>query len=84
MATPDQFVVLTGGPGTGKTTLLEALRDNGFSVVPENARPIIRDQLAIGGYALHTADWRLACGAGAPVRSGVRGAAVAGDLRQRR
>lgn len=45
-------VVITGGPGVGKTTLLEALVHEGYPVVPEAARTIIQQQLAIGGTAL--------------------------------
>ena len=39
------FVVLTGGPGVGKTTLLKELHKRGFSMVEEDARRIIREQL---------------------------------------
>ena len=49
----DRFFVLTGGPGAGKTGLLEALRDAGFAAMPEAGRAIIRDQQAIGGLATH-------------------------------
>jgi predicted ATPase len=31
----DKFFVLTGGPGSGKTTLIEALRANGFATTDE-------------------------------------------------
>ncbi|RUU62771.1 ATPase, partial [Mesorhizobium sp. M2C.T.Ca.TU.009.01.2.1] len=48
----DRFFVLTGGPGSGKTTLIEALRAQGFATAPEAGRGIIRDQTAIGGPAL--------------------------------
>ncbi|MEW6634237.1 MAG: AAA family ATPase [Pseudomonadota bacterium] len=48
----DRFFVLTGGPGSGKTTLVEALKARGFSTAPEAGRAIIRDQVAIGGPAL--------------------------------
>ena len=48
----DRFFVLTGGPGSGKTTLIEALRSAGFATSVEAGRGIIRDQLAIGGPAL--------------------------------
>ncbi|CDX29422.1 conserved hypothetical protein [Mesorhizobium sp. SOD10] len=48
----DRFFVLTGGPGSGKTTLIEALRTQGFATAPEAGRGIIRDQMAIGGHAL--------------------------------
>ncbi|MBN9551814.1 MAG: AAA family ATPase [Alphaproteobacteria bacterium] len=48
----DRFFVLTGGPGSGKTALIEALRADGFATAPEAGRGIIRDQMAIGGPAL--------------------------------
>lgn len=48
----DRFFVLTGGPGSGKTTLIEALKQAGFPAAPEAGRGIIRDQVAIGGPAL--------------------------------
>ena len=48
----DRFLVLTGGPGSGKTTLIEALKQAGFATAPEAGRGIIRDQMAIGGPAL--------------------------------
>ena len=48
----DTLFVLTGGPGSGKTTLVEALGDAGFSTCPEAGRAIIRDQTALGGPAL--------------------------------
>jgi predicted ATPase len=45
----DRFFVLTGGPGSGKTSLIEALKDRGFETAPEAGRGIIRDQMAIDG-----------------------------------
>ena len=48
----DRFFVLTGGPGSGKTTLIEALKSASFAISPEAGRGIIRDQVAIGGPAL--------------------------------
>lgn len=48
----DRFFVLTGGPGSGKTTLIVALEAKGFATAPEAGRGIIRDQMAIGGSAL--------------------------------
>ena len=39
---------LTGGPGGGKTTLLDELSRLGFEVVPESARAIIRERLDRG------------------------------------
>jgi len=53
----ENFIVITGGPGSGKTTLVERLRGRGYPTVGEAGRAIIRDQVAIGGIAHHTADW---------------------------
>lgn len=52
----ERFVVITGGPGSGKTTLIDALASRGFSTCPEAGRAIIRDQVAISGQALPWAD----------------------------
>lgn len=46
------FYIITGGPGVGKTTLLEELELRGYTVVPEVAREIIREQMETGGDAL--------------------------------
>ncbi len=43
----NRFVV-TGGPGGGKTTVLSALADLGYLVIPESARKIIKQRLAAG------------------------------------
>jgi predicted ATPase len=52
----DDLVVITGGPGSGKSTLIDALALEGFSRMPEGGRAIIQDQVAIGGQALPWAD----------------------------
>jgi predicted ATPase len=52
----DRFFVLTGGPGAGKTTLIEALASAGFATTTEAGRAIIRDQMEIGGPATHQTD----------------------------
>ncbi|MEV4414246.1 AAA family ATPase [Catellatospora sp. NPDC049609] len=52
-------MIITGGPGAGKTTLIEALRERGFATAPEAGRAIIQDQVAIGGRALPWADTEL-------------------------
>jgi len=44
----NKWYVLTGGPSTGKTTLLAALENRGYLVVPEAARTIIDETLAHG------------------------------------
>lgn len=51
-----RLVVITGGPGSGKSTLIAELRRSGYACVDEAGRAIIRDQLAIGGRAQHRAD----------------------------
>ncbi|HEY0698855.1 MAG TPA: AAA family ATPase [Micromonospora sp.] len=52
----DRFVVVTGGPGAGKTTLIEALGRAGVACVPEAGRAITQDQTTIGGQGLHRGD----------------------------
>jgi predicted ATPase len=47
-----RFFVITGGPGAGKTTLIDALARDGFTVSREAGRRIIRDQQAANGRAL--------------------------------
>jgi predicted ATPase len=51
----ERFFVLTGGPGSGKSTLIDALERAGFARSVESGRAIIQAQLAIGGRAL---PWR--------------------------
>jgi predicted ATPase len=48
----DRFFIITGGPGSGKSTLIEALAALGYPHMPEAGRAIIRDQVEIGGRAL--------------------------------
>jgi len=54
----DGFHIITGGPGSGKTSLLAALARAGLPTMAEAGRSIIQDQLAIGGSALPWADRR--------------------------
>jgi predicted ATPase len=50
------FFVITGGPGSGKTTLVDdALEQAGFARTVEAGRGVIQDQVAIDGPAL---PWR--------------------------
>jgi len=42
----DNFYILTGGPGGGKTSLLEFLAAKGYHYIPETARQIIKDRLS--------------------------------------
>lgn len=54
----DRLFVITGGPGSGKTALINVLGEHGISTMPEAGRTIIQDQVAIGGDALPGADRR--------------------------
>ncbi len=58
MPTPstDNLFIVTGGPGSGKSTLIDALASRGIATMPEAGRAIIQDQVAIGGDALPWAD----------------------------
>lgn len=40
--------VFTGGPGAGKTTVLDLLKKDGFTGIPEVAREIIKNRLSGG------------------------------------
>ncbi|MFB4320212.1 AAA family ATPase [Actinomadura sp. 21ATH] len=55
----DRFVVFTGGPGSGKSTLIDLLAGDGYARSEEAGRGVIRDQVAIGGRALPWADREL-------------------------
>jgi predicted ATPase len=52
----ERFHVITGGPGSGKSTLIEALGRCGYAHSIEAGRAIIRDQTAIDGPALPSRD----------------------------
>ena len=49
-------IVITGGPGAGKTSLIDALERRGFPRAFEAGRAIIRGQVEVGGTALPWAD----------------------------
>jgi predicted ATPase len=48
----DRFFVITGGPGSGKTSLIDALEQRGYARSVEAGRALIQDQILIGGHAL--------------------------------
>src|SRR5580658_6469101 len=52
----DHLWIITGGPGSGKSTLIGALAARGLDSMPEAGRAIIQDQVAIGGDALPWSD----------------------------
>ncbi|MGE6260504.1 AAA family ATPase [Heyndrickxia sporothermodurans] len=45
----DDFFVITGGPGSGKTSVLEEIQKNGYKFVSEVAREIIQTQVSSNG-----------------------------------
>jgi predicted ATPase len=53
----DNFIIISGGPGSGKTTLIEALAAMGHGRTIEAGRFITQAQVAIGGEAVHWADF---------------------------
>jgi len=52
----DRLFIITGGPGSGKSTVVDALAERGIFTMPEAGRAIIRDQVTIGGKALPWSD----------------------------
>lgn len=52
----NNFFIITGGPGSGKSTIIEALKKLGFLCVDEVGRQIIQEQVMIDGDALHWKD----------------------------
>ncbi len=52
----DSFFILTGGPGSGKTSLLGRLAQEGYATMPEAGRGIIQNHVAIAGPALPWTD----------------------------
>ena len=51
-----QRIVISGGPGTGKTSLIWALEEAGFRCIHEISREIIREELAAKTNVLPWAD----------------------------
>ena len=52
------FFIISGGPGAGKTSIIDKLAGRGFATVAEAGRDILREQAAIGGDATHAGDAR--------------------------
>src|SRR3546814_14703256 len=52
----ERFHIITGGFGSGKSRVIDALAAEGFLHMPEAERAIIQDQIDIGGNALPWAD----------------------------
>lgn len=53
---PFPFHIVTGGPGSGKTSLIEALSQRGIATLPEAGRAVIREEVAAGDDALPWGD----------------------------
>lgn len=52
----NRFFVLTGGPGAGKTTLIEEMKRRGLATTEEAGRGVIREEMESGGDALPWVD----------------------------
>ncbi|RCK53646.1 ATPase [Thalassospira profundimaris] len=61
VSSPENLVVLTGGPGAGKTTLINYLNRLGYKTSPEVARNVIETQQKHGGTALPWQDNEAYC-----------------------
>ena len=48
----ENYVILSGCSGGGKSTLLNALCQKGYSCIPEPGRQIVKEQMSIGGDGL--------------------------------
>jgi len=48
----EHLFVVTGGPGSGKTSIIDALGEAGYERMVEAGRSIIQDQVLVGGEAL--------------------------------
>ena len=55
----ERFFVVTGGSGSGKSALIDALEKSGYARSVEAGRGIIQDQVTIGGSALPWSDHSL-------------------------
>lgn len=52
MENAERFFIITGGPSSGKSTLIDVLEQRGHARSIEAGRGVIQDQVAIGGPAL--------------------------------
>jgi predicted ATPase len=50
------YFIISGGPGSGKTSIIEKLAARGFTTVAETGRAILREQAEAGGNATHDGD----------------------------
>jgi predicted ATPase len=59
MTETSRLFILTGGPGSGKTTLIDSLAARGHVCSTEAGRSVIQDQVKTGGRALPWGDRQL-------------------------
>jgi predicted ATPase len=50
------YFIISGGPGSGKTAIVDRLASRGFTTVAEAGRAILREQAETGGNATHDGD----------------------------
>lgn len=55
----NNYYILSGAPGSGKSTILKQLKDRGYTCVDEPAREIIAEQKSIDGDGLYNRDKKL-------------------------
>lgn len=46
------FFIFSGGPGSGKSSVLKELEKSNYTIIPETGRKIIQEQVAVQGDAL--------------------------------
>ena len=56
MLKKENYIILTGGPGSGKTAVINRLKSLGHLTVSETAREIIKKETEAVGQATHTQD----------------------------
>lgn len=78
MTATDRLHIITGGPGSGKSTLIDALAAAGVATSDEVGRAIIREQVAAGGTALPWVDERAFAALMLPCEMAAHAAALAG------
>lgn len=50
------FFIISGGPGSGKSSIIDLLDMRGFTTVAETGRAILREQAEVDGNAVHSGD----------------------------
>ena len=58
----NKLIVISGCSSGGKSTLLEELKNNGYAVIPEVGREIVKEQLLSLGNCLQSATFLLVFG----------------------